>query len=772
MSKGGIRTRVLAIALIPCVAMIATGVVVVAILAGEARTAMRWADYARGQKDLVAEFVTAIHDERTASLHVVSGTADTAALTVHRARTDAALTEFGRRMPELSKSLPREVDNSGIVDAFTQLETQLPTFRQAVELRKASVPEIDAFYMKLADVLALGMEQAAPYSPDAPTAADQITAAELLRAVNLHSRVVGLAAAAVEEGPVSHADRRVVAHYSGAYRTQLEALAPRYADQVRDLYQRLTTSPAWNDTVRAQNELAENGVLPIAYVDWQAAENTVDTDLMTMFHEQVRHANDTSAQAGQRLLERSIVTGSAVLVLAAIAFMLALLLAGRLVRRLRTLRSKTLELAHETLPAIIGRLHRGENVDADAETVVLDDGDDEIGQVAQAFAVAERTALLTATAEARGREGFNRVFLDIAYRNQSVVRRQMEVLDLAEAKQNDPEHLELLFQLDHLTTRARRNAENLLILGGGQPGRRWRQPVPLEQIVRSAISETQDLTHVNAVRLPEIGVHGAVVADIIHLLAELIDNATAFSPPQAAVFVHGNQVGRGVVVEVEDQGLGIAVTERERLNALLVDPPEFQAMAAEGQRHLGLFVVAQLARRHEIVVTLQESAYGGVKAIVLIPAVLLHTDTDSSGPADGPHRPELPVHITRDPIPRPPDHADAQLPPWPDDTGILPGALEPVVLSPGDTHNAYPSGLPAANRGAEPRRRAPLPRRQRLTHLAPQLQAADPIPPEQPPAPQHRRPAEQVRTAMSSFQRGTQHARGGETNSTERRHTR
>src|SRR5262249_21250180 len=151
---------------------------------------------------------------------------------------------------------------------------------------------------------------------------------------------------------------------------------------------------------------------------------------------------------------------------------------------------------------------------------------DEIGQVAEAFNSAQLIAVTAAAAEARSRAGINKVFLDIAHRSQLVVHQQLELLDVAEAKQADPEHLELLFRLDHLATRARRNAENLVILGGGQPGRKWRRSAGLEDIVRSAVSETEDFARVSTVRLPGLQLRGTVVGDLIHLLAELVDNAT------------------------------------------------------------------------------------------------------------------------------------------------------------------------------------------------------------------------------------------------------
>ena len=458
-------------------------------------------------------------------------------------------------------------------------------------------------------------------------------------------------------------------------------------------------------------------------------------------------------------MSRSVLLGSLVLVLAVGAFVTAIVLANGLVRLLRRLREKTLELAGETLPSMVARIADGELVDPESEMAMLDHGSDEIGQVAEAFNTAQRTAVAAAVTEARIRGGINKVFLDIAHRSQLVVHRQLELLDVAEAKQSDPEHLELLFQLDHLATRARRNAENLLILGGGQPGRKWRRPAPLEDIVRSAVSETEHFARVSTVRLPGVQVQGAVVGDLIHLLAELVDNATAFSPPDAAVTMRGNLVGKGVVIEVEDQGLGIEHAERERLNETLRNPPDFQAMALSGQRQLGLFVVGQLAQRHGIAVSLLESAYGGTKAIVLIPSGVVEADgtVDGDSPAprqSGRHEQPrgIPAEMAQAQVPRPRGR---------EDTGRRGrSAAEPIAPSPSPSvMQASAASLapwdtpPGPAPGQASRNRTALPRRERMANLAPELRreakAAHST------RPRRSRSPEEARGSMAAFQRGT-----------------
>ncbi len=234
-----------------------------------------------------------------------------------------------------------------------------------------------------------------------------------------------------------------------------------------------------------------------------------------------------------------------------------------------------------------------------------------------------RLTTAKAAQQAAALEDINAVFLNIAHRSQAIVHRQLQVLDKAERAEDDPDQLGLLFQLDHLTTRERRNAENLIILGGGQPGRQWRNPVPLLELVRSAASETEQYTRVALGRMPRMMVAGRAVGDLIHLIAELLDNATSFSPPDARIDVRGNRVGKGVVLEVEDQGLGIEPERMEQLNAMLRSDSNLGPSAKSQDWRLGLFVVSRLARRHGISVTLVESAYGGVRAIALIPMSLL-----------------------------------------------------------------------------------------------------------------------------------------------------
>ncbi len=272
---------------------------------------------------------------------------------------------------------------------------------------------------------------------------------------------------------------------------------------------------------------------------------------------------------------------------------------------------------------MIARLRRSEDVDVAAEAPPLRMGDDEIGRVGQAFELVRQTAIRSAVEEARLRRGLNDVFRSLARRSQSLLHRQLTLLDQMERRATDPEALDDLFRLDHLTTRMRRHAEGLVILAGAPPGRTWSSPVRMVDVMRGAIAEVEDYARVSVATRSQAALAGSAVADVIHLLAELIENATTLSPPYTSVRVAGDTVANGFAIEVEDRGLGMSAQRLAELNERLASPPEFNPSDSE---QLGLFVVSQLAKRHGIRVTLKASPYGGTTAIALIPQHLVVTE--------------------------------------------------------------------------------------------------------------------------------------------------
>ncbi|MGA5900910.1 ATP-binding protein [Streptomyces venetus] len=230
------------------------------------------------------------------------------------------------------------------------------------------------------------------------------------------------------------------------------------------------------------------------------------------------------------------------------------------------------------------------------------------------------------------------VFVNLARRLQSLVHREISILDELENEMEDPELLKGLFHVDHLATRIRRHAENLAVLGGAASRRQWSNPVPMTEVLRSAIAEVEQYSRVKLVPPIEGTLRGHAVADVIHLLAELVENATVFSAPHTQVLLRAGLVTSGLAVEVEDRGLGMPLEEQTRMNALLADPDQVNVARLLADGRIGLFVVSQLARRHGITVRLQSNIYGGVQAVLVVPQALLGSDAKAAGGGAG--RPE------------------------------------------------------------------------------------------------------------------------------------
>ncbi len=231
-----------------------------------------------------------------------------------------------------------------------------------------------------------------------------------------------------------------------------------------------------------------------------------------------------------------------------------------------------------------------------AEAPPLAFGTDEIGQVGRAFNLVQETAVQVAVEQAALRRGIRDVFLSLARRSQALVHRQLTLLDTMERRETSPEELEDLFRVDHLATRMRRNAEDLIVLSGAVPGRGWRNPVPLVDVVRGAVAEVEEYERVTVAQIGSASLAGRAVGDIIHLLAELMENAPSFSPPHTMVQVSGQLVGNGFAVEIEDRGLGMSEADLDAANAQLANPPEFNLSSTA---RLGLYVVGRLAERHQ-----------------------------------------------------------------------------------------------------------------------------------------------------------------------------
>ncbi len=315
----------------------------------------------------------------------------------------------------------------------------------------------------------------------------------------------------------------------------------------------------------------------------------------------------------------SVIIDSIAVILALVIALLLTTLVGRsLVRPLRRLRIGALEVAGVRLPEAVRRMSEtdGESVSLDVQPIDVDSSD-EIGQVARAFDQVHREALRLAATEAALRGNVNAMFVNLSRRSQSLVERQIKLIDELEQGEQDSERLSSLFRMDHLATRMRRNSENLLVLAGHDASRHWNQPVAVVDVLRAAVSEIEQYERVTLNVQPGIAVRGQAVSDVVHLTAELVENATSFSAGETPVSIVGHLLSSGgVLLEIADQGVGMGTEELAHANWRLDNPP---AVDVAVSRRMGLFVVARLAARHGIRVRLRLGPSGGLTALVWLP---------------------------------------------------------------------------------------------------------------------------------------------------------
>ncbi len=378
-----------------------------------------------------------------------------------------------------------------------------------------------------------------------------------------------------------------------------------------------------------------------------------------------------------------------------VAVLLALLIAVMFVRAtirpLRRLTEVAYSVARVQLPGLVERLKTpgGDAGAVSVETVEVE-STDEIGRLAEAFNAIQAVAVEVAREQAVVlRKGITDLYVNLARRNQALLDRQIAFIDELEQNERDPDTLENLFTLDHLATRMRRNAESLLVLAGVEPNRRWEKPVGLPDVIRSAIGEVEEFARIDLVAFDDITIVGRAAVDLAHLLAELLENATHFSPPDSQVEVSGILGDQGYLVAIVDHGIGMSESHLTEHNALLARPP---AMGLSLSRTLGMIVVARLAARFQIGVRLLATPGGGVTVHVAIPMPLLApVDAPGPQPADV-RRPRRPA--ARPPRPCPRAGGPRRGPPGPPGAG--PAAAERAGRPAGSAAAPVAAPAPAA----------------------------------------------------------------------------
>ncbi|MFF5969359.1 nitrate- and nitrite sensing domain-containing protein [Streptomyces collinus] len=667
---------------------------------------------------------------------------------------------------------------------------QLPPLRTAVQERRAGWAETYDRYTRTISA-AFGVGGALTGIRDADLGSDARVLLEFARAGEALAQEDAVLASARLDGTLTGERLRLFTGAVDLRRTLTESAVADLSGTERSAWDALADSSAYTGLRDAENGVLAGGPGPKA-VDaapestWNTAHARVQNGMRVIEDDAARGVAERADPFTRGLLTPA---GAAVLLgLAAVAASLVISVRiGRgLVVELVSLRNSALEIARRKLPDAMRKLRAGEEIDIRAEAPPGAPAEDETGQVAEALGTVHRAALRAAVERAELASGISGVFVNLARRSQILVHRQLALLDSMERRSDDPNELSDLFRLDHLTTRMRRHAESLIILSGAAPGRAWRMPVSLTNVVRAAVSEVEDYARVEVRQLPEAAVAGAAVADLTHLLAEIIENAAQFSPPHTRVRVTGEPVGNGYAVEVEDRGLGMGKETLAEANRRIA---QSEALDLFDSDRLGLFVVSRLAARHDVKVHLRTSPYGGTTAVVLLPTALLHTGAAGRAPE------------AAEPARQPGARAFARVP---DDTPLqdavpaqadrralvapVPAAAEPEALRHADSSYPTDSSYPADNsrhadgpRHQETPSQTPppgvatlrlhrppqqpedsddLPRRVRQASLAPQLR--DKRPEEQPSAPPPRddeRTPELVRDRMAAYRSGW--ARGG-----------
>ncbi|WP_078655833.1 nitrate- and nitrite sensing domain-containing protein [Streptomyces fulvoviolaceus] len=321
---------------------------------------------------------------------------------------------------------------------------------------------------------------------------------------------------------------------------------------------------------------------------------------------------------------RDAVVNSAVALAAVLAaFLVAAAVARSMSTRMRLLRSSAFQISGQRLPALLAQLSRSSpgRIDTRIEPIPVDTRD-EIGEVARAFDQVHREAVRLAAEQAVLRGNINAIFTNLSRRSQSLIEGQLTLITDLENNEADPDQLENLFRLDHLATRMRRNGENLLVLAGEEAHQPWVRPLPVVDVLRAASSEVEQYERIELDGIPEAEIHGRAVSDLVHLLAELLENATAFSSPQTRVRVTAARLPDGrIMIEIHDKGIGLTTEDFAALNHKLANPP---TVDADISRNMGLFVVGRLADRHGIRVQLRPSReQTGTTSLVMLPHTII-----------------------------------------------------------------------------------------------------------------------------------------------------
>jgi len=645
LSNWRVRWRLVAIIAVPTIAAIVLGIVQIGGAVSNYSTFNRVKTLAN-LNQAVVQLASAMEDERDTTAGFIAAhpnrptTAGLAPVQAAEKRTDTAAALVQQRATAVGSGF-----NSAVVQALTNgveagindldnirdaaLKTEFPAL-QIISRYSGLVTDMDTFSADIANG-----------TGNTTLQNDVNELGALLRAENDASQQRGILFAALSTNPavmppsgLNLLNQEV--QQQAADENQFKSVASVTESQTFDN----TVSGEQVDEAQAQEELAitkatDGGTLTIFNTtgvpqDCQSSGNTTEpacwsytqgtlVDRMRtvsggLVSAITSQANSLTSQA----LKSAAVTSAVLILLILLVLIITTFVARSMIRPLRKLRSDALEVAGSRLPDMVRRLSESEGADESIEIEPIGvSSTDEIGEVARAFDQVHREAVRLAADEAMLRGNLNAMFVNLSRRSQSLIERQLSLIDNLEQGEQDPDRLSSLFRLDHLATRMRRNSENLLVLAGHEASRRWSQPVPLVDVLRAAISEIEQYERVVLNVQPGIVVVGQAVNDVVHLVAEIVENATTFSPEDTQVFVTGQPLSSGgILLDITDHGVGISDQEMAHANWRLDNPPVVDVAVS---RRMGLFVVGRLAARHGVRVRLRHAQSGGLTALIWLP---------------------------------------------------------------------------------------------------------------------------------------------------------
>ncbi|MEV6973057.1 nitrate- and nitrite sensing domain-containing protein [Kitasatospora sp. NPDC093806] len=664
------RTALLVLSLVPSLAIAALWAVTsgVTIFAFQRQAAQGLLAERAGQPSNIVYYN--LQEERRLSAEALARPGSvTEQLKNQRRLTDEAVQKFQALSGETADSAPAEV-RTAVAETRRAME-KLGDQRAAIDKGAVDQQSVYAYYTDLITVdlrlfTALSHVDNGEVTWVSKTLLNSFWAKEML------AREDAILARGWPSGRLSASDYQLVQQAIGAQEHLFTVqVVPYLPAAERATWQELTSGPAWQAKAAVEQALGRPATadaggsvrLPQLQDQWRQAVDQLNPQLVQAIEKRTDGVVEVGKGSIIALLTRVLLTTVIGLVAVVAVVVTGWRLTRSLRRRIKDLHGQAQEL-ERTLPEVVERLARGEQVDVEAESRAITagphaaepgtgaageaadgagtgagsvpdttTGTDELAQLGQALNLARTSALETAVRQAEQHRGFERLLQRIARRTQLLIGQQLRKLDELERRHEDPEVLEGLFDLDHLTARLRRYEENLVIMAGGQPQRKWRKPVPLLDVLRSAQGEVQEYRRIVLDVEGHPWLSERAVGPIAHVVAELMENAATFSKPPTPVDVRAAVVGRGLAIEIEDRGLGMDPEQYDAANKLMADALAADALAAEPPRtdmlaraddiRLGFHVVARLAAAVGLQIEFRPSAFGGTRAVVLVPGELV-----------------------------------------------------------------------------------------------------------------------------------------------------